>query len=189
MRKIWTDFRVPASLTWQCCNLFCLCWDYQTRSSRSLVPEAPSGLKSWDHMLSPRNESLCPFVSLITLHKLLRLFHKHLFSWGSWVMGHGVSGCLRHSPNPHGAFGLAERWAWKEKASNIAWQVQKVPAEQRDGLLLIQLPQEFWYKQKLSEVKGLLHFSSHYQVPFLIMLRDEWRKFSRWLWGSKGGEE
>ena len=50
-------------------------------------------------------------------------------------MGGGVSGCLRHSPNPHGARGLVERWAWKEKVSNIAWQVQKVAAEQRYGLL------------------------------------------------------
>ena len=50
-------------------------------------------------------------------------------------MGGGVSGCLRHSPNPLGARGLVERWAWKEKVSNIAWQVQKVAAEQRYGLL------------------------------------------------------
>lgn len=83
------------------------------------------------------------------------------------MMGHGMSGCLRHSPNPHGAHGLVERWAWKEKAANIAWQVQTVPAEQRNGLLLIQLPQEFWYKAEIVRSEGLVTLQFPLSSPIL----------------------
>ena len=73
---------------------------------------------------------------------------------------------LRHSPNPHGARCLVERWAWKEKVSNTAWQMQKIPGEQRGGMmLLLQFPQEFWYKAEVVRSEG--------HVPSLIMLRDE----------------
>lgn len=87
------------------------------------------------------------------------------------VLGDGAWGVRmpETQSQPQGARGLVERWAWKEKASNIAWQVQKVPAEQRDGLLLIQLPQEFWYKPEMVRSEGLVTL----QVPFLLMLRDE----------------
>lgn len=73
--------------------------------------------------------------------------------------------CLRHSPSAHGACCLVERWAWKENVSNAAWQIQKIPGEQRGGMLLLQFPQEFWYKAEMVRSEG--------HVPSLIMLRDE----------------